>query len=593
MAQENFSRRLAAIVVTDVVGYSRLMEHDEAGTLARLRQLHGDLIESKIAEYRGRIVKTTGDGVLAEFASVTDAVQSCVEIQKAMAQRNEGVPEDQRIRFRIGINLGEIIIEGDDIYGTGVNVAARLESLAEPGGIRISGTVYDQIRTILNLGYQDRGEEIVKNISVPIRSFAVRLDGAGEATEALARAPAATTKHEKPTIAVLPFDNLSGDPEQEYFADGMAEDIMTALSKNRWLLVNARNSTFVYKGQSVDVRQVAQDLGADFVLEGSVRKAGNRVRVTAQLIDAADGNHLWAERYDRDLDDIFQVQDEITATIAARLEPELGAAERERVRRKPPGSLDAWDSCHLASSLAYQYTKEKNAEAQRLFRQVIETEPSFAAAHAGLAYTLFLSAVYFGTPADDALKNAALQAAETAVSLDDKDANSYFILGRIHLIRREYDLSISDLRTAIDLNPCLATAYCGLGDSLSYSGRMIEAIPQFEEAIRLSPHDPRKWAFLVYGSLALMLLERHEEAAEWATKAMAIPNATFWAHAQLVAVHSAAGDLAAARTAADSLLRKEPDFSAQRFAQQLLFYHQDTGQIGRYRQNLRDAGLPA
>jgi adenylate cyclase len=233
MAQENFSRRLAAIVVTDVVGYSRLMEHDEAGTLARLRQLHGDLIESKIAEYRGRIVKTTGDGVLAEFASVTDAVQSCVEIQKAMAQRNEGVPEDQRIRFRIGINLGEIIIEGDDIYGTGVNVAARLESLAEPGGIRISGTVYDQIRTILNLGYQDRGEEIVKNISVPIRSFAVRLDGAGEATEALARAPAATTKHEKPTIAVLPFDNLSGDPEQEYFADGMAEDIMTALSRPR------------------------------------------------------------------------------------------------------------------------------------------------------------------------------------------------------------------------------------------------------------------------------------------------------------------------------------------------------------------------
>jgi Tfp pilus assembly protein PilF len=325
-----------------------------------------------------------------------------------------------------------------------------------------------------------------------------------------------------------------------------------------------------------------QDLGADFVLEGSVRKAGNRVRITAQLIDAADGNHLWADRYDRDLDDIFQVQDEITATIAARLEPELGAAERERVRRKPPGSLDAWDTCHLASSLAYQYTKEKNAEAQRLFRQVIETEPSFAAAHAGLAYTLFLSAVYFGTAADDALKNAALQAAETAVSLDDKDANSYFILGRIHLIRREYDLSISDLRTAIDLNPCLATAYCGLGDSLSYSGRMIEAIPQFEEAIRLSPHDPRKWAFLVYGSLALMLLERHEEAAEWATKAMAVPNATFWAHAQLVAVHSSAGNLATARTAANDLLRKEPVFSAQRFAQQLLFYHQDTSQIARY-----------
>jgi adenylate cyclase len=593
VAEREVERRLAAIVSADMVSYSRLMEADEAGTLAQLRAVRSELIDPKIAEYRGRIVKTTGDGMLSEFASVTDAVQSCVEVQRAMSDRNASIAEDRRIQFRIGINLGEIIIEGDDIYGTGVNVAARLESLAEPGGILISSSVYDQIRTILSLGYEDMGEQSVKNISAPVRSFAVRMDDESEGAPAGPLLPAPTAaKHDKPTIAVLPFENLSGDSEQEYFADGMTEDIMTALSKSRWLLVSARNSSFVYKGQSVDVRQVAKDLGADFVLEGSVRKAGNRIRVTAQLIDASHGNHLWAERYDRDLDDIFAVQDEITATIAARIEPELGAAERERVQRKGTQKLDAWDTYHLALSLAYQYTKDGNAEAQRLFRQAIETDPEFGAAHAGLAYTMFLSTVYFGAEADGVLMDAALQEAETAIALDDKDASSYFILGRIHLIRREYDLSISDLRTAVDLNPCLATAYCGLGDSLSYSGRMAEAIPHFEEAIRLSPHDPRKWAFLVYGSLALMQLERYDEAAEWATKAIAVPNATFWAYAQLVAVHCRAGRMDAARAAAENLLRKEPEFSSRRFASQLLFYHEDPTQIERYSRTLCETGLP-
>jgi TolB-like protein len=593
VAEREVERRLAAIVAADMVGFSRLMEADEAGTLAQLRAVRSELIDPKIAEYRGRIVKTTGDGMLSEFASVTDAVQSCVEVQQAMCVRNANVPEERRIEFRIGINLGEIIIEGEDIYGTGVNIAARLEALAEPGGILISSSVYDQIRAILSLGYEDMGEQTVKNISAPVRSFAVRMGGeSAGAAAAPGPAPAAAAKHDKPTIAVLPFENLSGDAEQEYFADGMTEDIMTALSRNRWLLVSARNSTFVYKGQSVDVRRVAKDLGADFVLEGSVRKAGKRIRVTAQLIDATDGNHLWAERYDRDLDDIFAVQDEITATIAARIEPELGAAERQRVQRKGTSKLDAWDTYHLALSLAYRYTKDGNAEAEHLFRRAIEIDPEFGPAHAGLAYTMFLSTVYFGAKADDALMDAALWEAETAIALDDKDASSYFILGRIHLIRREYDLSISALRTAVDLNPCLATAYCGLGDSLSYSGRMAEAIPHFEEAIRLSPHDPRKWAFLVYGSLALMQLERHDEAAEWATKAIAVPNATFWAHAQLVAAHGRAGRMDAAHAAAKNLLRKEPAFSSGRFARQLLFYHEDPTQIGRYSQTLREAGLP-
>ncbi len=367
---------------------------------------------------------------------------------------------------------------------------------------------------------------------------------------------------------------------------------MTALTKNRSLLVSARNSTFVYKGQSVDVREVGRDLGADFVLEGSVRKGGNRIRISAQLAETTDGNQIWSERYDRDLDDIFELQDEITQTLAARIEPEIGAAQRERARGKEARSLDVWETYHLANSLAYQYTKDGNTEARRLFGQAIEQDPDFAPAHAGLAYTIFLSAVYFGAAADAALLDGALSAAERAVTLDDKDANSFFIKGRIHLIRREYDQSISDLRNAIELNPTMATAYCGLGDSLSYSGRMLEAIPHFEAAIRLSPHDPRKWAFLVYGSLALMLLERFEEAADWAALSIAVPNATFWPHAQLVAVHARAGRLEQARAAADGLMRKEPDFTARRFARQFLFYHEDPSQMDRYVADLLAAGLP-
>jgi len=596
MKQDNIVRRLAAIVIVDIVGYSRMMERDETTMMSLLRSLRREIIDSNVTDYRGRVVKSTGDGILAEFASVTDAVQSCVDIQRAMAERNASAPDDQQILLRIGINLGEIIIEGEDIYGTGVNVAARLESLAEPGGIQISSSVYDQIRAILALGFEDQGEAAVKNISVPVRSYRIKYGGEEEVSETVAAtsgvASGPSHTNEKSTIAVLPFQNLSGDQDQEYFADGVTEDIITALSKNRWLLVSARNSSFAFKGKTIDIRTIATDLGANFVLEGSVRKAGNRVRVTAQLVDCSDGNHIWAERYDRDLDDIFEVQDEITATIAARIEPELGAVARERVQRKSGQNLDSWDQCHLASSLMYQYTKAANAEAQHLFREVIENDPGFPTAHAGLAYTLFLGAVYFGNNIDESLADEALVAAETAVALDDKDANSYFILGRIHLVRREYDQSISDLRMAVDLNPSMATAYCGLADSLSYSGRMIEAIPHFEEAIRLSPHDPRKWAFHVYGSLALMLLERFDEAVEWATKAIAVPNATFWANAQLVAALMGADDDQKVKRAVENLMRKEPDFSSARFAKQLLFYHEDSSLVDWYKTSLIKAGLP-
>ena len=596
MTAERDERRLAAILAADIVGYTRLMGADESGTFARLKALRSELVEPKIASYGGRIFKLMGDGMLAEFPSVVDAVQCAVVVQGAMAKRETDQPQDRRLQFRIGVNLGDVIVDGDDIYGDGVNIAARLEGLAQPGGICLSRAARDQIRDKLALQLEDLGEHQVKNVARPVRVFRVAIGDGGpggpDLVEAAAATGAAAGAPEKPSIAVLPFSNMSGDADQEYFADGITEDIITALSKNRWLLVIARNSTFVYKGQAVDVRSLAEDLGAKFVLEGSVRKAGNRVRITAQLIDALSGNHIWAERYDRDLDDIFALQDEITGTIAARIEPELGAAERQRVERKSPQNLDAWDSYHLGLSCMYRYTKDGNAEAQRLFRRVVEIDPGFAAAHAGLAYTMFLSAVYFGAEPDTELLDETLREAQEAVALDDKDAMSYFILGRVRLIRREYDLSIADLETAIELNPYLATAHCGLGDSLAYSGRLAEAIPRFEEALRLSPHDPRRWAFLVYGSLALMLLERYEEAAEWANRAVAVPNATFWANAQLVAVLSHWGRIEDARGAATDLLRREPDFSSTRFAEKFLFYVKDPSRMENYRDGLRKAGLP-
>src|SRR5689334_2749389 len=334
------TRRLAAILAADVAGYSRLMGVDEEGTLDRLKLLRRELADPKIKEHRGRIVKTTGDGLLVEFGRVVDAVRCAVDVQREMAVRNASVPAEGRIEFRIGINLGDIIKDRGDIHGDGVNVAARLEALAEPGGICVSRVVRDQVRDKLDFAFEDRGEQQVKNIARPVRVFDVRTSGE---TAAYSPAAAPLTLPDKPSVAVLPFANMSGDPEQEYFVDGMVEDITTGLSRIKWLFVIARNSTFVYKGKVVDVKQVGRELGVRYVLEGSVRKSGNRVRVTGQLIDTASAMHVWAERYDRALDDIFALQDELTISVIGAIEPTLRQTEIERARRKRPDSLDAYD----------------------------------------------------------------------------------------------------------------------------------------------------------------------------------------------------------------------------------------------------------
>jgi len=400
----------------------------------------------------------------------------------------------------------------------------------------------------------------------------------------------ASPRREKPTIAVLPLDDMSGAADQQYFADGVTEDIITALTKYRWLSVIARNSTFSYKGKSPDVRQVGAELGAGYVVEGSIQKSGNRVRVSAQVIDTSTGSHIWAERYDRSIDDIFAVQDEITETIAATIEPELAAAESQRAATKPTESLQAWDCYHLGLSHLYKFSQESNAEAQKLFRRAISIDSDFGAAHARLSYAMVLSAVYFDAQATSDLMDDALLNARRATALDNQDALAHFAVGRVYLARGEYDMSIAELRTAINLNPSMAQAHCGLGDSLAYAGKLEQSISCFEEAVRLSPHDPYRWGFLMYGSLAYLFLKRHEEAADWARNAIRIPNSHYRSNAVLV---SALGHLVRpdeAEQARDELLRLKSDFSC-RFAREHLFYVKDPAQVDHYVDGLRKAGV--
>jgi adenylate cyclase len=399
-------RRLAAILAADVAGYSRLIEADEEGTLGRLKTLRAEIIDAKIAGHNGRIVKTTGDGLLVEFASVVDALRCAAAMQSAMAESNAPLPPDRRIEFRIGINVGDIVVEDGDIFGDGVNVAARLEGLAEPGGICISARVQEDAAGRLDLAFEDIGEQPLKNISRPVRVYRVRAalthpaaktPGsllsriAGEGAERQRRAAGEGSSPmlplpDKPSIAVLPFDNMSGDPEQEYFADGMVEEIITALSRIRWLFVIARNSSFTYKGQTVDVKRVGQELGVRYVLEGSVRKGGNRVRITAQLIDATNGAHLWADRFDGLLEDVFELQDKVAISVAGVIEPTLRQSEIERARRKRPDSLDAYDLYLRALPDAFAAMPEDADKALALLRKAIELEPDFAAAHAIIAF---------------------------------------------------------------------------------------------------------------------------------------------------------------------------------------------------------------
>jgi adenylate cyclase len=584
-------RRLAAILAADVVGYTRLMGADETGTLRRLTELRQQVLEPLIAEHHGRVVKLMGDGLLVEFASVVDALTCAVAWQNDVTEREEATEADKRLQFRIGVNLGDVIVEGDDIHGDGVNVAARLEGLAEPGGIYLSDDVYRQVRGKVEAEFEDLGELELKNVAEPVRVYRVATAVTGTASAKPASRPLSLP--EKPSIAVLPFTNMSGDPEQEFFADGISEDLITALSKIRWFFVIARNSTFTYKGQAVEVTQVARELGVRYVIEGSVRKAGNRVRITAQVVEAASGNHLWAERYDRDLKDIFALQDEMAQTIVGAVEPELSAAEREHAARKPPESLDAWETYQRGLWHLWSFTRDDNAETQRVLRRAQEFDPSFATAYAFESYSHYLDAMLGFSEAPDESLAAALTAAKRALALDDKDPVAYFALGRVYMMHGKHDASVAELETAISLNPSFAMAYHGLGSALMLSGRLEEAAEALDKAIRLSPRDPVLWGMMCFRSVTCSLLQQYEAAAEWGRRAAHEPRAAkggYWAYAVLASALGNLGQAAEAREALGEALRQKPDLSLTYLEKTLPT--KEPGGLDPYLAGLRKAGLP-
>ena len=469
-------RRLTAILAADVAGYSRLMGADEEGTHERLKALRRDLLDPKIAEHHGRIVKTAGDGLLLEFASVVDAVRCAVAVQQVMPECNRDVAADNRIELRIGINLGDVIVEGEDLYGDGVNIAARIEALADAGGVFVSNTVHDHVRDRLPFVFEDLGEQQVKNIARPVRVYRVRTplthpdaSAPGSPLSRIAGEGAERQRREagegntlalpdKPSIAVLPFANMSGDPEQEYFADGMVEEIITALSRIRWLLVIARNSTFTYKGKAVDVKQVGRELGVRYILEGSVRRAGGRVRITAQLIDAQGGAHLWAERYDRGLADIFAVQDEITERVVAAIEPELYTAEHIRSQRKPQQSLDAWECIIRALAYVGQSTRAGGEEAEALCRRAIAIAPDYGQAHSLLAWVILRRTA--PSRLDAVLPEASAEA-RRALRLDDHDPWAHIVQGAVLFRTRRHEEAERSYRRGIGVQSQLRSRPCG------------------------------------------------------------------------------------------------------------------------------------
>ena len=552
-------RRLAAILAADVAGYSCLMGDDEQATLDTLNS-YRDVFRTGVSERHGRVVDTAGDSVLAVFDSVVEAVECATTVQAELAVRNADLAEARRMRFRIGINLGDVIEQADGtLYGEGVNVAARMEGLAEPGGICVSAKVFAEVDGKSDHGFDDIGEHDVKNIARPVRAYAV----IAEKQTAPAVPTEAGTPSQRPSIAVLAFENLSGDAEQEYFADGIAEDLITELSRLRWLQVTARNSSFSYKGQSPDIRDVGRDLGVRFVVEGSVRKAGERVRISAQLIDTATGNHLWAERYDRDLTDVFALQDEITETLVAALESEVGDFERERAHRKPPESLDAWESYQRGMWHFWQMTAKDITEARRLLKHAGDLDPNFAQAFAALGYTLFIDVALSYAAAPFETLEQARQIANQALALDDKEAMAHFTFGRVQGMRGEYDAAIAELRTAIDLNPSLALAHMALAYTYALTGHSKEAITESDTAIRLSPRDPTIWGSYTIRAWARVSLADYEAAIDDAHRAIRHPTykVNFWAHAHLATALAHLDRLEEAGIALDKVLEIKPDFS--------------------------------
>ncbi|BCH27202.1 tetratricopeptide repeat protein [Mesorhizobium sp. L-8-3] len=545
-------RHLAAIFAADAVGYSRLIRADEEGTLTAFKALQANLIDPKLSEHHGRTVKLMGDGILVEFASVVGAVRAAAEIQKGLAERNAVLPHDKRIEFRAGINLGDVVIDGDDIHGDGVNVATRLEGLATPGGICISEAVYEQVRDRISLRFEDQGLKEVKNIDRPLRVWHWHPDqeAAVEVT-----APAEMPPPDRPSIAVLPFDNMSGDQEQEYFADGITEDIITEISKIHGLVVISRNSTFTYKKKAVKAQDVCRDLGVRYILEGSVRKAGERVRITAQLIDGRSGGHLWAERYDRGLADIFAVQDDVTERIVRSLEVKLVKGDDACAPRIETDNPEAYD-CVLRGREQYRlFSKNGNAAARRLYERAIELDPNYAAAHAALAETYLHDWFAGATEALDRAFDLALKAKELEPSIP----LVYEALGSVHLFKRQHDQALVAARRWVEVEPGNAEAYANLAGILNFAGEPEQVAGLIEKAKRLNPFYP--FYYTLYLGQAHLTMHRFREAAAFIKRSVTHNPQHLPSHFYLAATYGQLGETALARDALAEVLRISPDFS--------------------------------
>ncbi len=603
MTKQDFKRKLTAILSADVEGYSRLMGEDEEATV-RTITTYREVMTTLIQQHSGKVVDSPGDNLLAEFASVVDAVQCAVAVQKEISARNTELPENRKMRFRIGINLGDVIQEGDRIYGDGVNIAARLEGLAEPGGICISKTAFDHIESKLPYGYDFIGDQTVKNIAKPVGAYRVLMDPrvtvrgkleeekpapvrrmpilvGAVAVLVLAVAvgiwqfymrrppvvPASVEKMayqlpDKPSIAVLPFNNLSGDPEQKYFSDGLTEEIISALSKIPKLFVIARNSTFTYKGKPVKVQQVAEELGVRYVLEGSVRKAGDKIRVTAQLVDALNGHHLWAERYDRNLKDIFAVQDEITKKIITAMQVKLTEGEEVRVAAKGTNNLEAYLKYLQANELINRLNSDSNALGKQFAEEAIALDPEYASPYLILSGAHMMD-VWLGTSKSPKQSiGKAMKLSQKAIVLDDTFAEAHGFLGFLYSMTRQHDKALAQGEKAVALNPNSAECHYRLGKILTFAGRWEESIPEYERAIRLNPIPPNKYLWSL--GLAYGWTGQYEEAITWCEKAIRQKPDSFLAHFMLTVVYSLSGRDEEARIQAAEVLRIQPKFSLEK-----------------------------
>lgn len=607
MAEERYKRKLTTIFSTDAVGYSRLMGDDEAGTVKTIehyRKIIGELIQ----QHRGQVLDSPGDNLLAEFGSVVDAVQCAVAVQKELTSRNAELPEHRRMQFRIGVNLGDVIQEGDRLYGDGVNIAARLEALADPGGICLSKTAFDHIESKLPLGYEFLGEQKVKNIVKPVGAYRVLMEPRVIVAQEIATekekpfpfgrpklaAFAAVTLilafiavgfwhyklrptsndtasvsetdlslPDKPSIAVLPFNNLSDDPQQEYFSDGLTEEIISALSSVPKLFVIARNSTFTYKGKPVKVQDVSRELGVRYVLEGSVRKSGTRLRVTAQLVDALSGHHIWSQKYDSNLDDVFAVQEEITQKIIAAMQVNLTEGEQARVAAKGTNNLEAYLKYLQAREYLRRENPESNALARQLANEAIALDPQFAMAYVLLAQTHITDFwINAGKPQEQTL-DAALEFAQKAISLDDTCAEAHGILGFIFVHKRQDEKALTQAQKAVALSPSSADTHYMMGKVLTFAARYAESISEYKIAIRLNPIPPNSYLWSL--GLSYASEGNYEEAIRWCEKAIYQEPDSFFAHIMMTAVYQLAGREASARSEAAEVLRINPNFSLERF----------------------------